>query len=129
MDLELYLFMLSFSLKEEKDKKYTEREVPSNIVYIFDDEDNYENYFYKYMDCEVCENIFDICRLKTMKSGKVLALKCACDFAIMLYRDRSYQEALDDIKKADLNNYNLGHSTYKNNITKEDEKIYKICMK
>ena len=45
IDIEAILFMYILHLKEEKKKKYSSEECEKNIVYLFDNYDEFKSYF------------------------------------------------------------------------------------
>jgi len=87
-DLELILYMNLLSLKEEKVKAYSEDEDQFK-VYVFNDDEDFKNYFVENGYDSIDEELMDMCRLKTTKKGSVIALKGLCDHTISRYRKLS----------------------------------------
>lgn len=82
VDIEAKMFMFILNLKEEKNKMYSAEECDKNIVYLFDNFDEFKSYFetngLDYKD----KDLIEICRMKTTKKGTVIALKRLCDYTI-----------------------------------------------
>ncbi len=81
-DLEVSLFIESFKLVEETNKVYSSGEIPFNLVYVFQNEEEFIRYFIQSGLEKI--NLFSLnsYKLKTTSKGKVLALKKLCDYMI-----------------------------------------------
>lgn len=85
IDIEAILFMYVLHLKEEKNKKYSSHECEKNVVYLFDNYDEYKNYFEVNGFPEIRDSLLDICTMKVTKKGTIIALKGLCDYTIRKY--------------------------------------------
>ena len=65
----------------EKEKKYTIQKVNSNVVYIFNNYDEFKDYFREYM-VDVRGDLIDLAIYTKSKNGGVVALKSLCDHII-----------------------------------------------
>lgn len=81
-DLEVFLFIESLKLKLEEDKIYSSSDVPLNLVYVFQNEEEFINYFIENGLSNINVVSLNRYKLKMMSSGKVLALKKVCDSLI-----------------------------------------------
>ena len=81
-DLEVFLFIESLKLKLEEDKVYSPSDVPLNLVYDFQSEEEFMNYFIENGLSNINLVSLNRYKLKMMSSGKVLALKKLCDSLI-----------------------------------------------
>lgn len=82
-DIEAQLFMFILRLKEEKNKEYSIGECDRHIAYVFEDYEEFRNYFIN----NGCTRAYDddflsLCRMKTTRKGSIIALKGLCDYAI-----------------------------------------------
>ena len=92
MDIEAKLFMALLHLKEEKNKNYSIEECEKNIVYLFDNYDEFKYYFELNGFANIDKDLLELCRMKTTKKGTVIALKGLCDHAIRKHNS-TYQDA------------------------------------
>ena len=88
------LYMFLFNLKEEKLKVYSPCEVKENIVYIFNDDDEFRNYFSKNGAFNLDEAVLNMCRVRTADNGMVIAFKGLCDHIIKRCTDDVYKKPL-----------------------------------
>lgn len=84
MDAKLYMFILN--LKEEKNKKYNEKGCETNIVYVFEDENDFKSYFTDNGIYDISDKVLDTCKMKTTKKGTIIALKGICDNTIKRHK-------------------------------------------
>lgn len=96
VDLEAELFIKVLGLKEEKIKRYSEEESDLSLVYLFNDYDEYKNYFVIHGFEEITEDILELCEMKVTSNGTVIALKRLCDSTIKKYREKNH---IDDDNK------------------------------
>ena len=82
IDIEAILFMRILNLKEEKNKEYSSLECDNNIAYIFNDYNEYKDYFIKNDFDTINDELLKLCKMKTTKKGSVIALKGLCDHTI-----------------------------------------------
>lgn len=82
IDVEAKIFMALLHLKEEKNKKYSIEECEINIVYLFDNYDEFKSYFELNGFTDINKDLIELCRMKTTKKGTIIALKGLCDHAI-----------------------------------------------
>lgn len=85
-DIEAKAFMFILHLKEAKEKKYSAVECDKNIVYLFDNNDDFEAYFIENGIEDINRELLRLCRMKTTKNGTVIALKGLCDRTIKRYK-------------------------------------------
>ena len=85
-DFEIKLLMLKMHLKEAKDIKYSEK-CDNNLIYIFNNYTEYRNYFLKngFNNFDIDFDMIESCKIKTTKTGKVIAYKHLCDKQIKKY--------------------------------------------
>ena len=81
LDLKTRLYLYITGVVVEKEKKYTIRAVNRNVVYIFNNYDEFKNYFKEYM-IDVKEDLIDMAIYAKSKNGGVVALKGLCDHII-----------------------------------------------
>ncbi len=86
IDIEAKLFIALLRLKEEKNKKYSTGECEKNIVYLFDNYDEFKAYFELNGFTNISEDLLEICRMKTTKKGTIVALKGLCDYTIKKHK-------------------------------------------
>ena len=98
VDLEAELFIKVLGLKEEKIKRYSEEESDLSLVYLFNDYDEYKNYFAIHGFEEITEEILELCEMKVTSNGTVIALKQLCDSTIKKYREKNYIDDNKEIK-------------------------------
>lgn len=96
VDLEAELFIKVLGLKEEKIKRYSEEESDLSLVYLFNDYDEYKNYFAIHGFEKITEEILELCEMKVTSNGTVIALKQLCDSTIKKYREKNH---IDDDNK------------------------------
>lgn len=82
IDIEAKLFMLILHLKEELQKVYSQEECNKNIAYVFNNYDEFKSYFLLNGFSNISDDLLELCRMKTTKKGKIIALKALCDYAI-----------------------------------------------
>ena len=82
IDIEARIFINVLHLKEEKNKEYSIEECEKNIVYLFDNFDEFRSYFETNCFHDINQDLLKICRMKTTKNGTIIALKGLCDYAI-----------------------------------------------
>lgn len=82
IDIEAELFVILLGLKEEKNKTFSFNDCDRNIVYLFENVEEYKNYFVLNGFVNINDDILKICKMKTTKKGTVIALKGLCDYAI-----------------------------------------------
>ena len=98
-DIEVKLFMALLHLKEEKFKKYSVEECQTNIVYLFDNYEDFKNYFVSNGFDDIGDDLLETCRMKTTKKGTIIALKRLCDYAI---RKHNYMKSLSEERQFDI---------------------------
>lgn len=98
-DIEAKLFMALLHLKEEKFKKYSVEECQTNIVYLFDNYEDFKNYFVLNGFDDIGDDLLETCRMKTTKKGTIIALKRLCDYAI---RKHNYMKSLSEERQFDV---------------------------
>ncbi len=81
LDLKTKLYLYITGVAIEKEKKYTTQEVNKNVVYIFNNYDEFKAYFEKYMDT-VKKDLIDLAIYTRSKNGGIVALKGLCDYII-----------------------------------------------
>ena len=82
-DLEAKLFIYLLRLEEEKNKEYSVSESDYHIVYVFEDEKEFRNYFINNGCNRASDDDFlSIFKMKITKKGSIIALKGLCDYAI-----------------------------------------------
>ena len=81
-NIEINFMKFLYNLKEEKTKEYTEGKVDDNIIYIFNNNDEYKEYFIKNGMNEINHDILEKCKFKQLKNGKIICLKGLCDHFI-----------------------------------------------
>ena len=81
-DIDAELFLSILHLKEEKNKVYSCEECEKNVVYLFDNYDEFKNYFLQNGFTNMHDVLLDLCRIKTTKKGTIIALKGLCDYTI-----------------------------------------------
>ena len=86
IDIEAIVFMRMLGLVEEKNKEYSSVECPQNIAYIFDNTDDFKNYFISNSVENIGEDILALCKMRTTKKGSIIALKGLCDRTIYYYK-------------------------------------------
>ena len=100
-DIEAKIFMALLHLKEEKLKKYSVEECQTNIVYLFDNYDEFKSYFKVNGFPDISEDLLETCRMKTTRKGTIIALKELCDYAIrkhsLMHMDDSSDEKKFDV--------------------------------
>ena len=87
IDIEALFFIRLLNLKEAKIKKYSSVESKCNVVYLFDNEEDYKYYFIDNGFSDVSKTILNAARMKTTKKGTIIALKGVCDYAIRNHRE------------------------------------------
>lgn len=85
-DIESKIFMFIFHLKEQKNKKYSIEECEKNIVYIFNNDTEFESYFNENGIKDINRELLELCKMKTTKKGTIIALKALCDHTIKKYK-------------------------------------------
>ena len=84
IDIETMFFIRLLKLKEAKIKKYSSVESKYNVVYLFDNEEDYKYYFIDNGFDDVSKTILNAAIMKTTKKGTIIALKGLCDYAIIV---------------------------------------------
>lgn len=99
-DFEARLFIELAHLKVDKTKTYSQEECPNNIVYIFDDYDEFKNYFVKNNFDNITNSLLNLCIIRTTKKGTIIAFKGLCDHIIRKHSliDSSTIEKNFDVK-------------------------------
>ena len=97
IDLDALLFVSMLNLKVEKDKVYSE-DCDTRLVYIFDDYDEYKNYFINNGFTNISDDILETCRMIITKKGSVLALKKLCDYTIRTHNKTNGKEPFDILR-------------------------------
>ena len=85
VDIELSLYKYLLKLKEEVKKEYNKEECSANHVYIFDNMDEFRNYFISNGVVDIDDDILGLCKIKTSKKGRIVAFKGLCDHYITGY--------------------------------------------
>ena len=98
-DIEAKLFMALLHLKEEKNKKYSVEECEKNIAYLFENYDEFKNYFKLNGFDDISDDLLETCRMKTTKKGIIIALKGLCDYAI---RKHNSLKSLSEERRFDV---------------------------
>ena len=106
-DLEATLFIWFQELNVEEKKEYTETvKEDCSTVYVFNDYDEFENYFNQYGIHN--KEIINTCKLKTTRKGTIIALKGICDYAIKVRKAMdpmdNYEYTKKDTSKKELSN-------------------------
>jgi len=97
IDLDALLFVSVLNLKLEKDKVYSE-DCDTRLVYIFNDYDEYKNYFINNGFTNISDDILETCRMIITKKGSVLALKKLCDYTIRVHNKTNGKEPFDILR-------------------------------
>ena len=117
-DMEVSLYKYLLHLKEEELKKYDKNEAQKDVIYVFNNYDDFRYYFVSY-GVDVDEEILNLCKIKTTMRGKIVAFKGLCDHYITAFRnkqkaDKAYEEfglgfAEYDLEKTSerLNNFEI----------------------
>ena len=90
IDIEVMVWMFIHNLKEEKNKILSDIDPKYNVVYIFNDFNEYHNYFIKngFSNIQaVAPQLLDKCMLVKTKKGCIIAQKGKCDYAIRHHND------------------------------------------
>lgn len=85
MEIELEKFLTKLNVIVTEDKKYSEKSSP-NLVYIFDDDNEYRNYFIS-NECYVDDEKTNLAIL-FKDDEKVIAVKEMCDIIITDYKNQ-----------------------------------------
>ena len=76
LDQEVLEYLDDYNLKEEKNKKYSAITCSKNIVYIFNTDMEFKNYFYKYgIKEELPLNLLKEVIIKITRKGKMICSK------------------------------------------------------
>lgn len=81
-DYEAKFLFFIFGLKEVKIKKYSYPLCKKNCAYLFNDLNEYSNYFTDNGVEQIDDELLELCRLKVTDMGSVIALKSLCDYVI-----------------------------------------------
>ena len=82
-DLTAELLIRRLRVKVEENKQYSAEDCYPWIVYVFENEEEYENYFISNgAPIAVNEEILSLCKLTSTRKGTVIAYKVLCDRAI-----------------------------------------------
>ncbi len=79
-------FMSALNLKEQKNKIYSAEECEKNIVYVFNNNDEFESYFIQNGIEDISRQVLNLCKMKSTKKGTIIALKALCDRTIKRYK-------------------------------------------
>ena len=82
--LEKNFYTLFAGLKEEKNKYYTPDFNNKRIYYLFENEEEFNNYFKRY-GVNNDDDLFKLCKYKTLSNGNIISLKGICDYTIKKY--------------------------------------------
>lgn len=82
MDLELKMTMYVYGLEQAKEIKYTVDDCNSNLVYVFDNYEEYKNYFITNGLTRLNKGLLDMCIYKKTSKGKIITRKIICDSII-----------------------------------------------
>ena len=74
-----------YKLKEEKEKIYQNNVNDHNLIYIFNNYEEFKNYFIENNCEDVDDETLKLCIFSTNKKGSVIALKGLCDHLITKY--------------------------------------------
>lgn len=96
-DLEAKLYMRLLSLVEDKNKTYLPVDCDYNIVYVFNNYNEYKSYFLTNGLNNVSEEILERCVVSITKKGSVIALKNLCDRAIRRNNNKVNKEDKEKI--------------------------------
>lgn len=98
-DFEAKLLMLTSHFIEEENKTYSEEICDKNIVYLFKDNNEFEEYFLSNGINDISKELLELCKKKTTKRGTVIASKYLCDHIIKRYKMKKEltQSQIDEI--------------------------------
>lgn len=85
-DFETVLAIAFSPFIEEENKRYSEEKCEKNIVYLFKDKIEFEEYFIKNGVNDVSKELLELCKKKTTKKGIIIASKYLCDHIIRRYK-------------------------------------------
>lgn len=86
LDIRAKLFINLLHLKVEEEKKYSHEECELDIVYVFNNYDEFKCYFIENgIDDEIDNKILDLCIMMTTRRGIIIAMKRLCDDLIRKY--------------------------------------------
>lgn len=87
IDIEAILFLYILKMREDKQKEYTVEECNYNIAYVFNNEEEYKDYFINNGYENIDERVLELCKMKTTKKGSIIAMKKLCDHVITNSKD------------------------------------------
>lgn len=101
LDLKTKLYLYITGVVVEKEKKYTIQAVNKNVVYVFNNYDEFRDYFKEYI-VDVKEDLIDLAIYAKSKNGGVVAFKGLCDHIITKSKIKNNnldltQEQIEDI--------------------------------
>ncbi len=103
LDLKTRLYLYITGAVIEKEKKYTIQEVNKNVVYIFNDYEEFKNYFKEHI-VDITEDLINLAIYTKSINGGIVAFKGLCDHIItnLKYQVKNNnlyltQEQIDDI--------------------------------
>lgn len=98
-DFEAMLAIAFSSFIEDENKRYSEEKCEKNIVYLFKDKIEFEEYFIKNGVNDVSKELLELCKKKTTKKGTIIASKYLCDHIIRRYKMQKEltQSEIDDL--------------------------------
>ena len=97
IDLEALLLVSVLNLKVESNKVYSEN-CDTNLVYVFEDYNEYKNYFINNGFTNISDELLETCRMVITKRGSVIALKKLCDYTIRKHNKENGQEPFEVLR-------------------------------
>ena len=123
-DLEVLLSKYLFRLKEQEKKEYNQEECKKNVVYVFEDMNDFRNYFISNGIDNVDDEILELCKIKISKKGHIVAFKGLCDHYISAYKEKTRVKRLKETYNTRFEKNNLKSRTVgKNNMDMRDNLI------
>lgn len=98
-DMQAKFFIWLLHLKEEKNKQYSFMPCDKNIIYKFNNYNEFKNYFIQNGFDNISDDLLELCRMITTKKGTIIALKGLCDYTIKKHKINKEltQKEIDDI--------------------------------
>ena len=90
MNLKVRLICFTYNLKIAEEKKYEVKEVDDNLVYLFENKEEYVNYFLDNGLESVSEGIINLCTYYALDDGQIMAKKKVCDQVITMLKKPKY---------------------------------------